>query len=118
MPQRTFDFHIESFSSRRRFDRRRGQRKSTILTANENKSFDDTIDTSSNKTLPLHDAAVTNRILRQEISRLKSLLEVSRGKVKDIEHELNHFKGENEHLKNTNGELRVQMKNCVPRKPL
>lgn len=54
---------------------------------------------------------VTNRILRQEISRLKSLLEVSRGKVKDMEHELNHFKGENEHLKNTNGELRVQMKN-------
>ena len=26
---------------------------------------------------------VTNRILRQEISRLKSLLDVSRGKVKD-----------------------------------
>ena len=54
---------------------------------------------------------VTNRILRQEISRLKSLLEVSRGKVKDMDHELNHFKGENENLRNTNDELRVQMKN-------
>ena len=54
---------------------------------------------------------VTNRILRQEISRLKSLLEVSRGKVKDVDHELNYFKGENENLRNTNDELRVQMKN-------
>ena len=57
IPKRPFFFYIESFSTRRRFDRRRGQRQSTISTADENKSFDDTIDTSSNKTLPLHDAA-------------------------------------------------------------
>ena len=28
-----------------------------------------------------------------------------------MDHELNHFKGENENLRNTNDELRVQMKN-------
>ena len=50
--KRTFYFHIESFSSRRRFDRRRRQRQSTFSAADENKSFDNTIDTSSNKTLP------------------------------------------------------------------
>ena len=55
--KRTFYFHIESFSSRRRFDRRRRQRQSTFSAADENKSFDNTIDTSSNKTLPLHDSA-------------------------------------------------------------
>ena len=54
---------------------------------------------------------VTNRILRQEISRLKSLLDVSRGKVKDANNELNHFKSENDHLKNENNDLKVQLKN-------
>ncbi len=54
---------------------------------------------------------VTNRILRQETSRLKSLLDVSRGKVKDANNILNHFKSENENLKNMNNDLKVQLKN-------
>ena len=73
---------------------------------------------SENLKLQANNTGASNRILRQEVSRLKASLDITRSAVKSKNHELERLRKEVEKYKHENGNLYVQVKTATMKRRL